>query len=112
MSVQLIIDHLKSLPNLANLNVASLLSEATRFIQKFPEVSHEDRKVSIFKAFEKIAAGADGVIGTADDIFPPETVQNIKVLLDNQIMDGFIDVLSNGTFEKATASCFACFGKK
>ena len=112
MSVALIVSHLSALPNIAGMNVAALVSEAVTFMRKFPEVSLPDKKVMLIQAFERIAAGADGVAGTKDDLIPSETVAKIKLLLDNQLLDGFVEILADGTAQKVAASCFGCFSKK
>lgn len=118
--VQSIMTHLQELPDLAGMNVATLVAEGMKFIQQMQSpLTLVEKKQALLVAFERIAAGADGALGTADDVIPADIVQKIKLLLDNQIMDGFMDVLSEHSISEvatevaATAkSCFSCFGRR
>lgn len=52
------------------------------------------KKEVLVGALEKIAKGSDGVEGTADDLFPPEFVATVKLLLERQLVSQIVDVIS------------------
>lgn len=47
---------------------------------------HVQKPELIVPVLEKIAAGADGISGTEDDIVSPEIVQAVKSLLDLDVV--------------------------
>ena len=48
---------------------------------------HVQNPAMIVPVLEKIAAGADGISGTADDIVSPEIVNAVKTLLELEIVE-------------------------
>lgn len=62
-------------------------------------VAHPEQIVPIL---EKIAAGADGISGTDDDIISPDLVLAVKTLLDLQLVQHIASEI------KVPQGCLAC----
>jgi len=75
-----------------------------------PQVSRKDFAIQVL---QRIAAGADGVSGTDDDLIPVEIVQKITVLLNNDLVGNILDLLPEGkcSFLDKMLSLFSCLRK-
>jgi hypothetical protein len=88
----------------------SLLQEAYKIAQSFPALSIADKKEMVVFSLEKLACGADGIAGTADDLIPADVINQIRILLDTQILDGMIDFVSDIELHaNKCMSIFSCF---
>lgn len=98
---------------------AALIAKGMEIVQKqCKDMLGSDKKQLLLMVFEKVAAGKDGVVGTSDDVLPPQVVEIVKMLLEKNLVGDMIDVISaaaNGKFELQPAvqvaqGCFAaCF---
>lgn len=70
----------------------------------------EDKKVVLVKVLDKVAAGQDGVLGTADDIISPEVLANLKTLLETKMATDIINMLNslNLNVESIKTKCCPC----
>lgn len=66
-----------------------------QFMERYSHLTGAEKKEMFVKALEYIANGKDGVAGTDDDIIPKKTVDTIKLLLDNGIVEQTIDLVSD-----------------
>jgi len=69
--------------NIDALSAVCILQEAVRLVPR-DEVEHTLRR---------LAAGKDGVSGTADDLVPPATVEQLVKLLDTGLIQDLVDAL-------------------
>jgi hypothetical protein len=56
---------------------------------------------AVVSTIEKIAAGADGKLGTDDDIIPSEIINTVKMLLEHRIVHELADEVV-----RQSCSCF------
>lgn len=56
-----------------------------------------DKKAVLLEVIRRVAVGADGVAGTADDIIPPIAVRGLTVLLEQNLVGDVIDLVAGLT---------------
>lgn len=66
-----------------------------QFMERYSHLTGAEKKEMFVKALEYIANGKDGVAGTEDDVIPKKTVDTIKLMLDNGIVEQTIDLVSD-----------------
>lgn len=67
-----------------------------RTIASFRDLPPMKRKDFAIQVLRRIAAGADGVSGTDDDLIPVDIVQKITVLLESDVVGNILDLLPDG----------------
>jgi hypothetical protein len=75
--------------NIVNYVIQKPTDSLVEFIKSVKE--HTNDPDIVCKVIEKIAAGNDGIAGTSDDVFSPEMLDMIKILLKNEAMKELID---------------------
>jgi len=104
----------------------AIITKSMEVIQALPHemLTTEKKNAVLVDVLTRIAAGLDGVQGTADDILPTRVVDEMKRLLENDLVNDFANVVkdvSNGKFDlkavvalapKVAPSCMSCFGAK
>lgn len=60
---------------------------------------------NVMSIIEKIAAGADGISGTEDDIVSLEVLETVRVLLDHKVVNELVKEFSIAVNSKG-CSCF------
>lgn len=60
----------------------AIVKKASELAKNVVGMSTQQRKDLMFDLLQDIAAGADGTIGTADDLIPPHVMHAIKTLLE------------------------------
>ncbi len=68
----------------------------------------EDKKVVLVKVLEKVAAGQDGVLGTADDVISPTVLGHLKTLLETKMASDIIGMLNSVNMETIKTKCCPC----
>lgn len=87
-----------------------VISKGMEVLNRVPELTGGTKKRILVSAIERIAHGRDGIAGTDDDLLPVEYVQMLKVIIENNIVDGIIDIISDaskGRFDISKAADFA-----
>lgn len=87
-----------------------------------PNLTLSQRRDLALQALEKLAAGADGVLGTADDRIPEAVVEQVRGLLASNLATDLLAHFQalapepttsaeapNGAPRPGFLSCFACF---
>jgi len=72
-----------------------LIAKGMEMLETFPNMKGEEKKALLVKVIEKIAAGADGVSGTEDDIIPAAVVESLKIMLEKDLVGDIIQVISS-----------------
>lgn len=72
-----------------------ILTKGIEIMESFPNMSGEQKKIMIVKVVEKIAAGADGIVGTEDDIIPGNVVASLKMLLEQDLIGDIVGVITS-----------------
>jgi len=86
------------------------VKEAVNVVATFTNSdSIDEQKQIALKVIEKIAAGADGISGTADDLIPFDVVQKLAAIVNSDLLTSLINFVSHPPPE--VASCLACVSK-
>lgn len=72
-----------------------LIAKGMEILETFPNMKGEEKKALLVKVIEKIAAGADGIVGTDDDIIPAAVVEALKTMLEKDLVGDIIQVISS-----------------
>ena len=72
-----------------------LIAKGMEMLETFPNMKGEEKKALLVKVIEKIAAGADGIAGTDDDIIPQAVVESLKVMLEKDLVGDIIQVIAS-----------------
>ena len=64
---------------------------------------HDYDPSNVMGLVEKIAAGADGISGTEDDLISPEILETVRILLKHDVVNDIVK-----EFPQLKQSCF-CF---
>lgn len=103
-------------------NPLAIVGKALEILKSYGSFSNEEKATFITQALTKIAAGADGVYGTADDVIPPQVIDAVKVLIEKQLISDIVHLVLDavrGKFDVAEAGevvtdaaavCVTCFG--
>jgi hypothetical protein len=99
----------------------TIVVKAMEVVERFQLLAGEQKQTLVLEMIERIAAGADGVVGTADDVLPVETVQVLRNMLNTNTLGNTIQMIvdiGKGKFdvnkakvvvETVVPSCFECF---
>jgi hypothetical protein len=71
-----------------------LIAKGMEMLETFPNMKGEEKKALLVKVIEKIAAGADGIAGTEDDIIPQSVVEALKTILEKDLIGDIIQVIA------------------
>ena len=84
------------------LTAVMVLQEAVKLAR------HEQRpREAVEEALRRIAAGSDGIMGTADDLLPAATIDTLIALLNTGLVGDLVDALMR---KLPTCSFVSCFG--
>lgn len=89
-------------------SVYALIQEAWAVVKEAVHLDADTLRAVFKTVLQRVAAGVDGVAGTADDLIPPATVKRIVALVDGQVMDDLLDIL-DGPVRAACPCLPACF---
>ena len=83
------------------LSAVAVLQEAVRLARGAP-----DPRAAVEQTLRRLAAGKDGVEGTADDVLPPATVASLVKLLGTGLVGDLVDALASSPLSRLR--CWAC----
>lgn len=86
-------DHVRNTNGLAK--PMEIIGVGMQFIDRYSHLTGAEKKGLFIKALEHIANGKDGVAGTEDDVIPKKTMDTIKLMLDNGIVEQTVDLISD-----------------
>lgn len=97
---------------------SSLIARGTEIMGTFQALSGPQKKDALIQVVRRLAAGVDGVEGTADDLIPPVALRGLLTMLDQNLMGDVIDLiagLKGGNVDMAKAQAVGtkvvgCFG--
>ena len=70
-----------------------IITLSVEIIEKYNELHGKDKKEYIIKAIEIIAKGNDNIEGNNDDLLDETTVLSLKIIIDNDYISEFIDII-------------------
>lgn len=88
---------LESISNnqLSQVSAMNVIAKGMEIMETFPNLSSADKKCLLLKVIHKVAAGADGILGTEDDLLPKECMDTLKIILENNLADGIISIIAD-----------------
>lgn len=95
----------------------SFIAKGMEIMDTFPNLTGEEKKNMLLNVIKKVAAGADGILGTDDDILPKECVETLQFILNKNLAEDIIKVIAdtahgrfniNKTMEVAKETASAC----
>lgn len=102
----------------------SVITKGMEIINRFEQLNGHEKKALLIKTLRAIAAGKDGVAGTADDVLPARVVEEIQRMVDIGLVDDYANVIHSvvkGKFDlnkvvdvatKTVPICCGLLGKK
>lgn len=68
-----------------------------QIIESYPMLNGRQKKDVIIHTMRDIAAGKDGILGTADDIIPLFVVHHIQMMVESDLLSSAIDLVCEAT---------------
>lgn len=72
-----------------------IVTKGMELMETFPNMTGPQKKDLLVKVIQRVAAGKDGVVGTEDDIIPKECVEALQTMLDKNLLEGVVGVISD-----------------
>lgn len=102
-----------------NVNAVTLVAKGMAIMNQYPMLNESEKKALLFQVLKIIAAGADGVAGTADDVIDAKTMRQLQFMLENNIVQDMVSVfedVSKGKFnlgkvKSIVGKFIKCFAK-
>jgi len=99
-------------------NPMNVVGVGMQLMNKYPMLSGTEKKAMLVKCLHNLAAGKDGVLGTADDTMPKPIVDAITKLIEGKLIDDVISLVADvtkGRFnakdaKKAVTGCVSIVG--
>jgi hypothetical protein len=92
-------------------SAVAVLAKTMEIAERFKYLDGKLKKKLLLEVLTRIAAGADGVAGTADDLLPAKTMATIKVLLEGDLVDQTINLISDVARGRFKIGDFAALGQ-
>lgn len=73
----------------------SIVAKGMEIVNQFPSMNGNEKKAMLMKVLRQIAAGKDGIEGTADDLLPAKTLDAIQLMLEKDLISDFANVASD-----------------
>lgn len=73
----------------------AIVAKGMEIVNQFPSMNGHEKKALLMKVLRQIAAGKDGIEGTADDLLPMKTLDAIQMMLDKDLVSDFANVASD-----------------
>jgi hypothetical protein len=78
-------------------STTNIIVKGMELMETFPNMKGDQKKSTLIKVVELVAAGKDGIIGTADDIIPAAAVESLKVLLEKDLLGSVIQTIADAS---------------
>lgn len=72
-----------------------IITKGMELMETFPNMKGPEKKDLLIKVIQRISAGKDGIVGTEDDIIPKECVDALQTILDKNLLEGVVGVISD-----------------
>jgi len=72
-----------------------VIAKAMEIAERFKYLDGKLKKKLLLEVLTRIAAGADGIAGTADDLIPAKTMATLKMMLEGDLVEQTIDLVSD-----------------
>lgn len=91
-------------------NPMNIVGVGMELMNKYPTLTGSEKKALLIKCLHNLAAGKDGVLGTADDAIPKPIVDAITKLVEGNLINDVISLVadvSKGRFDTKKAIAVA-----
>jgi len=78
-----------------NMSAMSIIAKGMEIMETFPNLNGEEKKKMLMNVIKKVAAGADGILGTEDDVLPKECVETLQLILEKNLAEDIIKVIAD-----------------
>jgi hypothetical protein len=92
-------------------SAVAVLAKTMEITERFKYLDGKLKKKLLLEVLTRIAAGADGVVGTADDLIPATTMATLKVLLEGDLVDQTVNLISDVARGRFKIGDFAALGQ-
>ena len=72
-----------------------IVGKGMEVVQRFQYLDGKLKKKLLLEIITRIAAGADGIAGTADDLIPAKTMATLKMMLESDLVDETINLVAS-----------------
>lgn len=76
-------------------SVFDVLKSFIYILEGFESLSGAEKKAIIINTLEEIAAGADGILYTEDDLMPPHVYDGLVLLIKHNLISSSIDLIAD-----------------
>jgi hypothetical protein len=73
----------------------SIIAKGMELMETFPNMNGPQKQTLLMTVIEKVAAGSDGIIGTADDILCKETVDTLRLILEKNLLTDITHLITD-----------------
>lgn len=95
-------------------NPMNIVGVGMELMNKYPTLTGSEKRALLIKCLHNLAAGKDGVLGTADDAIPKPIVDAITKLVDGNLINDIISLVADvakGRFDTKKAVAVASEAK-
>lgn len=78
----------------------AVVAKCMEIVETFPQLKGENKKKLVMQVIERVIAGKDGVVGTADDVLAPGTVLALQTMLNTDMLSDTIQIIADITTGK------------
>jgi hypothetical protein len=89
----------------------AIIGKGMELMGYFKDVSGPEKKKYLIKAIEIVAKGKDGVFGTDDDLIPESTAKTLTMLLEQNLVEDTIQLISDAAKGKLNVEQVKKVGK-
>ena len=76
-------------------SVMAIIAKGMEIAERFKYLDGKLKKKLLLEVITRVAAGADGVAGTADDLIPATTMSTLKMMLEGDLVEQTVDLVSD-----------------
>lgn len=73
----------------------SLIAKGMEYVERYSQLTGKEKRDILLASLEKLAAGEDGVAGTADDLVPKAIVDGIKAMIANNLVEDAVNMVAD-----------------
>lgn len=77
----------------------------------YPDMTLDERCELVYGVVERIAAGPDGVLGTADDLANAKIIEELRVLIHMNVLQSIIQVVAKSKKQELVVNVISRFFK-
>lgn len=93
IAISMALSHMLTNNSLDTSNAVILLKQIIeRLEEQLPKVTKDEKVKYVVHFLSEIAKGKDGISGTADDIIPPQTINELQKMTESNLVTDIINL--------------------